>query len=117
MSNYTNFAQFVGFFIAGQPLVVKLSKAWSTVAAPEGSTLVILTQPSVRRTLGIAHTPKSVTLQAQDPRIAQLLLLNSATAEAHVAKFDAQAAYRAKAKAAITLVESMGKLLAAGTEV
>jgi hypothetical protein len=107
VSSYTNFSQFVGYYIPGTDFVAKLTKTWSTAQPIEGSTLVILTQPALRRTLGIAHTPARVTLKAvssengmvDDPRVAGLLALNSITAEAHVAKFDAQAAQAKQDKA------------------
>jgi hypothetical protein len=116
-SKYSNFAQFVGYFIAGTPFKATLTKSWSTAQPREGATLVILTQPNVRRTLSISHTPKSIRLDAQDERIATLVALSNSTNTAHVAKFDAQAAYAAKAKAAIKLIDSMREQLAAGAEV
>lgn len=107
----SNFSQFVGFFIVGQPLQLKLSTAWDKVQAKEGSTLVIVTQPSVRRTMGIAHTPKSITIQPQDQRLEELLALNSKTSEAHVAKFAEQAAVHKQDLANRKIVEGIRKNL------
>jgi hypothetical protein len=109
----SNFSQFVGFYILGTPLKLKLSTAWDKITPVEGSTLVILTQPNVRRTLGIAHTPKSITIQPQDERLEALLGLNSGTSAAHVAKFEAQAAQAKQDKLNRKLIEQLQKNFAA----
>ena len=111
---YKNFGQFVGYHVPGQALTVKLNKGWSVAKPQKGKTLVILTQPQVRRTLGIMETPKSVTVEAQDQRLQVLLDLSNNNAAAHVAKFDKQAEEARLNKEARALVGNIQKILALG---
>jgi hypothetical protein len=113
----SNFPQFVDRnFVLGGPngLNLTLTTAWDKATPAEGCELVIVTQPAVRRTMGIMHTPKRIAIKAQDPRLEELLQLNSKTSEAHVAKFDAQAAQaktdRANRKIVADIRANMAKL-------
>lgn len=110
MSKY-NFAQYVGFFVAGQDLALKLTLGWSTAKAPKGKQLVIVTQPSVRRAMGIMETPLKVTINAQDERLQAVLAKNSVTNAAHRGKFDLQAEHAKQAKQGIALLRTIAELI------
>ena len=111
MSKYNNFAQFVGYLVPGQDLVLQLTKGWSTAKARKGTELVIVTQPSVRRALGIMETPLKVTIGANDERLQAVLAKNSAKASVHVAKFDLQAQRAKEAKQGRELMRTIAELL------
>lgn len=107
-----NFAQYVGYYRIGQPLVLSLDLAWSTAKPRKGSTLFIGTQAGVRRALHQMDTPLKITLQPQDERLADVLALNSATNEVHRAKFDEQARVAKESKVARSFMKSLKAFLA-----
>ena len=113
---YTTFAQFVGYYVPGQDQSLHLDKGWSAAKPTkkvlgQTASLVIVTQPSVRRSMGIMETPLHITIGANDERLQAVLALNSATAAAHVAKFDAQRERAQQAKQGIELLRTIGELL------
>ncbi len=112
MSSYSNFAQFVGYYIVGKPLDLGLTLDWSTAKPKKGTTLVIVTQPAVRRALHIMETPLKVSIPVQDQEaIAEVLSKNSVTAAKHVAKFDEQAAVAQENKLARAALKEMRAFL------
>ena len=105
--NAYGFAQYTDpNYVPGGDLNLKLDVAWATREAAEGCELVIVHQ-TIRRVLGMVHTPKKIVIRAQDPRIDDVLKLNSKTNAAHRATFDAQAEQAATDKANRVIVKTL----------
>lgn len=103
----SNFPQYV-FRIPGaqKPIVLRLSKAWDTLKSNQRT----ITQPEMRRTIGLMETPKVVTIPADHPQYAAILALGE-TSAAHRQRFEDMNA-RAKAdRHARKLISDIAKVI------
>jgi hypothetical protein len=89
---------------AQEPIVLKL-RAWDKLKTDER-----VVHQTIRRIVGIAHTPLKLTINADHPAYQPILALGMTTAEMaeDYAHMDAQAK---KGKAAIALIDSMRAIL------
>jgi hypothetical protein len=108
-----NFAQFVFTLVSNQePIKLALAKGWDNL----GENQFVITQPQLRRTLGIMHTPARITVDPKvNPEGHAAILAFANTSGQHIDKFDQQAEVRrtlkAKAKAYDAFMKEAAELL------
>lgn len=100
----SNFAQFVFTLPANEndPIKAVLSKNWDQLKGDQRT----LTQPQVRRALGIPHTPSRITIQPSNPGYATLIGLAQTSPE-HVEKFETQKARAKENKANAKFIQNL----------
>lgn len=88
----------------GEPIELKL-RAWDKLKEDER-----VVHQTIRRIVGIAHTPLKLTINADHAAYQTILALGMTTAEMQ-ADYAEQATYSKKAKAAIKLIDEMRSLI------